>query len=491
MNPNTADIVAKLWREAKTLQGAGISILHYVNELTYLLFLKMLEETNQAGLIPAAYSWSELSKAEGGDQLRYYKKLLLDLGDPKIVHNPMVLAIFTDAITHLREPKDLKTLTTNIDKIDWFTVREDGLGDMYEGLMQKVMSDTKSKAGQYFTPRALIDSIVRLVKPQAGEIVQDPAAGTAGFLIAADSYIKDATDDLFKLSQEQGNFQRHQAFRGHEWVPDTHRLCVMNMLLHGIESLVGCEDSCAPQGEVLGRADLILTNPPFNKMPSNTNRPDFTLTAGERVGPMPFLEHTIRSLKPGGRCAIVMPDNILFGDGAGAELRRFLMVNCNLHTILRLPTGIFYAQGVKTNVLFFTRVTDKIYPANHTTHATKDVWFYDLRSNMPSFGKTNALTAAHFAEFEAAFGPDPHGGSAREDAGEAGRWRCLSREAITARGDNLDWTWLRDESGDPEDSMTEPDEIAAAITGHLRAALDEIEGLAEDLDSASLVEAAE
>jgi len=491
MNPNTAGIVAKLWREAKTLQGAGISILHYVNELTYLLFLKMLEETNQAGLIPTAYSWSELSKAEGGDQLRYYKKLLLDLGDPKIVHNPMVLAIFTDAITHLREPKDLKTLTTNIDKIDWFTAREDGLGDMYEGLMQKVMSDTKSKAGQYFTPRALIDSIIRIVKPQAGEIVQDPAAGTAGFLIAADRYIKDATDDLFKLSEDQGRFQRRLAFRGHEWVPDTHRLCVMNMLLHGIDSLVGCEDSCAPQGEALGKADLILTNPPFNKMPSNTNRPDFTLMAGERVGPMPFLEHAIRSLKPGARCAIVMPDNILFGDGTGAELRRFLMVNCNLHTVLRLPTGIFYAQGVKTNVLFFTRVTDKIYPANHTTHATRAVWFYDLRSNMPSFGKTNALTVAHFAAFEDVFGTDPHGGSAREDAGEAGRWRCLSREAITARGDNLDWTWLRDESGDPEDAMTEPDEIAAAIMGHLRAALDEIEGLAEELDAVPLVEAAE
>jgi type I restriction enzyme M protein len=491
MNPNTADIVAKLWREAKTLQGAGISIMHYVNELTYLLFLKMLEETDQTALVPSAYSWTELSKAEGGDQLRYYKKLLLDLGDPEIVQNPMVLAIFTDAITHLREPKDLKMLTTNIDKIDWFTAREDGLGDMYEGLMQKVMSDTKSKAGQYFTPRALIDSIIRLIKPQAGEIVQDPAAGTAGFLIAADRYVKDATDDLFKLSEVQGRFQRREAFRGHEWVPDTRRLCAMNMLLHGIESLVGCEDSCAPQGESLGRADVILTNPPFNKMPSNVNRPDFTLTAGERVGPMPFLEHAIRSLKTGGRCAIVMPDNILFGDGTGADLRRFLMVNCDLHTILRLPTGIFYAQGVKTNVMFFTRVTDRVYPANHKVQATEAVWFYDLRTNMPSFGKTNALTAQHFEEFERLFGPDPKGGSEREEGGEASRWRKLTRDQIAARGDNLDWTWLRDESGDPEDEMTEPDEIAAAIMGHLRAALEDIEGLAEELNAAPMVEAAE
>lgn len=356
MNPNTAEIVAKLWREAKTLQGGGVSILHYVNELTYLLFLKMLEETGQTALIPPAYSWTELSKAEGGDQLRYYRKLLLDLGDPKIVQNPMVLAIFTDAQTAISKPVDLKRLTTNIDKIDWFTAKEDGLGDMYEGLMQKVMSDTKSKAGQYFTPRALIDSIIRLIQPKPGEVIQDPATGTGGFLIAADRYIKDATDDLFKLSEDQSRFQRRQAFRGHEFVKDTRRLCVMNMLLHGIESLVGCEDSCAPEGEGLGRADLILTNPPFNKMPGTVNRPDFTLTAGERVGPMPFLEHAVRMLKPGGRCAIVVPDGILYHEGTSEDLRRFLMVNCNLHTILRLPTGIFYAQGVKTNVLFFTRV---------------------------------------------------------------------------------------------------------------------------------------
>lgn len=451
----------------------------------------MLEETNRTTLIPAAYSWSELSRTEGGDQLRYYKNLLLDLGDPEIIHNSMVLAIFTDAMTHLREPRDLKALTASIDRIDWFSAREDRLSDMYEGLMQKVMSDSKSKAGQYFTPRPLIDSIIRLIQPQPGEIVQDPAAGTGGFLIAADRAIKDRTDDLFALSEAQGNFQRRQAFRGHEWVPDTRRLCVMNMLLHGIESLVDSADTCSPAGEALGRADVILTNPPFNKMSGNVNRPDFTLMAGERVGPMPFLEHVIRMLKPGGRCAIVMPDNILFGDGLGTELRRFLMVNCNLHTVLRLPTAIFYAQGVKTNVLFFTRVTDRIYPADHAAQATKAVWFYDLRSNMPSFGKTSPLTPAHFSEFETLFGPDPMGTAPRQDQGEAGRWRQLSREQIEARGDNLDWTWLRDESGDPEDDLTDPDEIAAAIMAHLRAALEEIEALSDELDATPTREATE
>jgi len=265
----------------------------------------------------------------------------------------------------------------------------------------------------------------------------------------------------------------------------------MNMLLHGIESLVACEDSCAPQGETLGKADLLLTNPPFNKMSGNVNRPDFTITATERVGPMPFLEHAIRMLKKGGRCAIVMPDNILFGDGVGTELRRFLMVNCNLHTILRLPTGIFYAQGVKTNVLFFSRVTSKVYPASHKAQATKAVWFYDLRANMPSFGKTNALTDQHFEEFERLYGPDPLGGSDRKELDKETRWRKLTRDQIAERGDNLDWSWLRDESGDAEDDMTEPDEIAAAIMGHLRAALDEIEALSEELEDSTAVEAAE
>ncbi|CUH45463.1 class I SAM-dependent DNA methyltransferase [Ruegeria atlantica] len=491
MNPNTAEIVAKLWRECKTLQSAGVSYSNYVNELTYLLFLKMLEETGKESRLPNGHSWRKLATTEGGDQLRYYKAMLLELGDPEETKDPVTLAIFTDAMTHLREPKDLKTLTTNIDKLDWYTAREDGLGDLYEGLLEKTTSATKSKAGQYFTPRALIDSIIRLIKPKAGEVVQDPAAGTGGFLIAADQYIKDRTDNLFKLSEAEGNFQRKQAFQGHEWVPDTHRLCVMNMLLHGIESIVGCEDTCAPQGEAMGNADVILTNPPFNKMSGNVNRPDFTITAGERVGPMPFLEHAIRNLKKGGRCAIVMPDNILFGDGTGTELRRFLMVNCNLHTILRLPTGIFYAQGVKTNVLFFNRVTKKDFPADHSEQATKDVWFYDLRANMPSFGKTNALATKHFEEFEGLYGDDALGGSNRKEQGDDGRWRKLTREQITERGDNLDWSWLRDESGDPEDDMTEPDEIAAAIMGHLRAALDEIEALSEELEETTEIEAAE
>ncbi len=469
----TSDIVAKLWKECKTLQSAGVSYHNYVTELTFLLFLKMLEETKQEKRIPNGYCWAELAKREGVEQLDYYRSMLLSLGNAKKTTDPVVLAIFTDAQTHLRLPKDLKALTTAIDKLDWFSAREDGLGDLYEGLLEKTTSATKTKAGQYFTPRSLIDCIVRLIKPQAGEVVQDPAAGTGGFLIAADHYIKDHTDNLYALKKAQVHFQKHNAFVGNEWVQDTHRLCLMNLILHGIQSPIACADTLSAAGGELGQADVVLTNPPFNKMSGTVNRLDFSITAGERVGPMPFLEHVVRALKPGGRAAVVMPDNILFGNGTGTALRTWLMDLCDLHTILRLPTGIFYAQGVKTNVLFFTR-------GHKDRSSTKAVWFYDMRADMPAFGKTVPLTVKHFAEFEAAFGKDASGKGKRKDQGEGGRFRCFTREQIRERNDNLDVTWLRDDGTDLESLLTEPDEIAAAIVGHLRNALEEIESIADE-----------
>lgn len=470
----TGDIVAKLWRECKTLQSAGVSYHNYVTELTFLLFLKMLEETEQEKRIPNGYCWAELAKREGVEQLDYYRSMLLSLGNAKKTKDPVVLAIFTDAQTHIRLPKDLKALTTAIDKLDWFSAREDGLGDLYEGLLEKTTSATKTKAGQYFTPRPLIDCIVRVLKPQAGELVQDPAAGTGGFLIAADRYIKDHTDNLYKLRKAEAHFQKHNAFVGYEWVQDTHRLCLMNLILHGIQSPVACADTLSASGAELGQSNIVLTNPPFNRMSGTVNRPDFSVTAAERVGPMPFLEHVVRALKPGGRAAIVMPDNILFGSGTGAELRSWLMELCDLHTILRLPTGIFYAQGVNTNVLFFTRgKTDR---AN-----TKITWFYDLRADMPAFGKTVPLTGKHFADFETAYGKDPLGKAKRKDQGEAGRFRSFTRDQLRERGDNLDISWLRDETSTSEDQLTEPEDIGAAIIAHLRKALDAIESLTDEL----------
>ncbi len=488
---STTDIVAKLWSLCHVLRDDGVTYNEYVTELTFLLFLKMLEETGRESRLPKGYRWGELAKREGLDQLDYYKRLLLDLGKPE-TKDSLVRAIFTDAQTRLRKPTNLKALTSNIDQLDWFSAREEGLGNLYEGLLEKNASDKKSGAGQYFTPRPLIDCIIRLVKPQAGETVQDPAAGTAGFLVAADRYIKDHTDDLYKLPEQQAFFQRHNAFIGAELVPDTHRLCMMNLLLHGIEGGVELADTLSPDGERLSKADLVLTNPPFGtkKGGGRPTRSDFSVTADTSNKQLAFVEHIVRALKPGGRAAMVVPDNVLFEDGVGRRLRAWLMELCHLHTILRLPTGIFYAQGVKTNVLFFQRgKTDK---AN-----TKAVWVYDMRANMPAFGKTRPLTVEDFADFEAAYGKEPNGSTKRKDQGEDGRWRCFTRDQITARDDNLDISWLRDTEAEAEEQLTEPEDIAAAIAGHLKAALDEIEVLSEELepdtvdDTAAVVEAAE
>jgi type I restriction enzyme M protein len=487
----TADIVSKLWSLCHVLRDDGVTYNEYVTELTFLLFLKMLQETGKEDRLPRQYRWGELAKREGLDQLDYYKRLLLDLGKPD-TKDGLVRAIFTDAQTRLRKPTNLKALTSSIDQLDWFSAREEGLGNLYEGLLEKNASDKKSGAGQYFTPRPLIDCIVRLMKPQVGETVQDPAAGTAGFLVAADRYIKDHTDDLYKLSEQQVFFQRHNAFVGAELVPDTHRLCMMNLLLHGIEGGVELADTLSPDGERLPKADLVLTNPPFGtkKGGGRPTRSDFSVTADTSNKQLAFVEHIVRALKPGGRAAMVVPDNVLFEDNTGRRLRTWLMDLCNLHTILRLPTGIFYAQGVKTNVLFFLRgKTDK---AN-----TKAVWVYDMRANMPAFGKTRPLTVEDFAEFEGVYGDDPNGGAKRKDQVEEGRWRCFRRDDIKARNDNLDIAWLRDTEAEAEEQLTEPEDIAAAIIGHLKAALEEIETLSEELvpdsvdEAASVVEAAE
>ncbi|MBU0584013.1 MAG: type I restriction-modification system subunit M [Alphaproteobacteria bacterium] len=478
----TTDIVSKLWGLCNVLRDDGVTYNEYVTELTYLLFLKMLEETGRENRLPEGYRWGALAKREGMEQLDYYKAMLLDLGKAK---DGLVSAIFTDAQTRLRKPTNLKALTSNIDQLDWFSAREEGLGNLYEGLLEKNASDKKSGAGQYFTPRPLIDCIVRLMKPQPGETVQDPAAGTAGFLVAADRYIKDHTDDLYKLPEAQAFFQRHNAFVGAELVPDTHRLCMMNLLLHGIEGGVELIDTLSPDGATLPRANLVLTNPPFGtkKGGGRPIRSDFSVTADTSNKQLAFVEHIVRALKPNGRAAVVVPDNVLFEDNTGRRLRTWLMDLCNLHTILRLPTGIFYAQGVKTNVLFFQRgKTDK---AN-----TKAVWVYDMRANMPAFGKTRPLTVADFTDFESTYGSDPNGGAERMEQGEDGRWRIFSREIIAARKDNLDITWLRDTVAEAEEALTEPEDIAAAIIGHLKAALDEIETLSEEIEPDRVEEAA-
>ncbi len=476
---STSDIVQRLWNLCHVLRDDGITYHQYVSELTWLLFLKMAEETDTEANLPAGWRWADLKKEDGSDQLKFYRSLLLHLGTEA---QGRVQAIYANANTSLRQPRNLATLVKAIDELDWYSAREEGLGDMYEGLLERNANEVKSGAGQYFTPRVLIESMVDLVRPQPGEIISDPAAGTLGFITRADQYIKAQHDDLFALPEAAQVFQRTRAYYAVELVPDTRRLALMNAMLRGIESEVLLGDTLSPVGKDLPASDVILSNPPFGskKGAGGGNRDDLTFPTNNKQ--LAFLQHIYRNLKPGGRAAVVLPDNVLFEDGVGQKVRTDLMDKCDLHTILRLPTGIFYAQGVKTNVLFFTKGKATGGKVKDTGN-TQAVWVYDLRTNLPAFGKRTPFTRAHLAEFEAAYGPDVHGQSPRVDQGETGRFRKFSRAEIKARGDNLDLSWLRDESQGRAEDLPEPEAIAAEILGHLQTATEEIQALLELLAS--------
>lgn len=486
MNPS-AELVNRLWRLCALLRKDGVTYQQYVTELTYLLFLKMASEQKDESRIPESYRWGAIKAANEAEVLNVYKRALIDLGDVTKVSDRSVVAIFQNASTIVREPANLRRLIDAIDGLHWFTSERDAFGVAYEGLLQKMAEETKRGAGQYFTPRVLIDVMVELMRPRIGEVIQDPAAGTGGFLIAADRYMRAETDDYFELSPAKQKFQLGQAIRGIENVPDTFRLLLMNLYLHKIDpDYLDLGDTLSPKGseERFKNADLILTNPPFGPAGGPPTRDDLTLTDRVSSYQLPFVEHIIRALRLGGRAAVVLPDNVLFDGGRGKALRQRLMSWCNLHTILRLPTGIFYAQGVKTNVLFFTRSGEQA-PA---VDATEAVWVYDMRAGAPAYGKTKPLQPADFDAFIAAFRGDPLGNANREDQGETGRFRKFTRAAIAARDDNLDISWLRDDPDIGEDSLSEPDDIAAAIIGHLRAALQEIEAVSEELAEPEAIE---
>jgi type I restriction enzyme M protein len=474
MPTSTSDIVQRLWNLCHVLRDDGITYHQYVTELTFLLFLKMMKETGAESRLPYGCRWSDLEKKSGVEQLTFYRKMLIDLGEQG---KGRVQDIFAGASTSLKEPRNLNKVITAIDELSWYDARVEGFGDLYEGLLEKNAGEKKSGAGQYFTPRPLIDAMVELVKPQAGEVVQDPAAGTGGFLIAADRYVKKHTNGLSTLGVRAQRFQIEEAFVGLELVPETQRLAVMNLLLHDIEAKLNQGDTLSATGEALGKADVILTNPPFGtkKGGGAATRGDFTYPTSNKQ--LAFLQHIYRGLQAGGRAAVVLPDNVLFEENTGAQIRSDLMDKCDLHTILRLPTGIFYAQGVKTNVLFFTKG-----PAGKEKGNTKAVWVYDMRANMPSFGKRTPFTREHFAEFEKAYGPDPLGKSKRKDLGEEGRFRKYTREEIKERGDNLDISWLKDESAQDADDLPEPEEIAAEILEKLQLAVVEIQDLSRLLE---------
>ena len=496
MRKITTDIVGKLWNLCNVLKDDGVTYHQYVTELTYLLFLKMAQETNEESKLILSRPdkdgklekvqgtlWRDLVNTAALERLRVYEDSLRDYAR---YGSGMVQEIYANSSTFIKKPVTLSKLVAEIDKLHWYSVHREDLGDLYEGLLEKNANEKKSGAGQYFTPRVLIDSMVRVMKPTLEDVIQDPAAGTGGFLIAANHYLRTHTDPDSWTEAQQRKY-RNGTFFGMEHVQDTHRLALMNLMLHGIDGGISYGDTLGDDGERLCKqgATLILTNPPFGTkkgggLPSRT---DFTYPTSNKQ--FAFLQHIYRGLKPGGRAAVVLPDNVLFESNVGTDIRRDLMEKCNLHSILRLPTGIFYAQGVKTNVLFFTRgETDK--------GNTKEVWVYDLRANMEQFGKRTQLSDKHFQEFEAAFGDDPIGSSnslaKRTDTGNGGRFRKFTREEIATRGDSLDIAWLKDDSTIDAQGLPEPALLAQTAIIELEGALEELRGILEELGEEELAE---
>lgn len=463
----TQEIVSKLWNLCNVLRDDGITYHQYVTELTYILFLKMAKETETEDQIPAEYRWDELTKRSGIELKKFYKELLSYLGDNC---TGRIREIYQGSATNIDEPKNLEKIITSIDGLDWYSAKEEGLGNLYEGLLEKNANEKKSGAGQYFTPRVLIDVMIRLMKPQPGERCNDPACGTFGFMIAAHRYVKEKTDDFYNLDADTAEFERKEAFTGCELVHDTHRLALMNAMLHDIEGKITLGDTLSSIGMGMKDYDLVATNPPFGtkKGGERATRDDFTFQTSNKQ--LNFLQHIYRSLKADGkaRAAVVLPDNVLFADGEGERIRVDLMDKCNLHTVLRLPTGIFYAQGVKTNVLFFTRgKSDK--------GNTKEVWFYDLRTNMPSFGKTNPLKMEDFAGFEVAYEAEDR--TKVEDE----RWSVFTREQIAEKGNSLDLGLIRDESIVDYEDLPDPIESGEEAIAQLEEAVDLLQSVVNEL----------
>lgn len=396
MSDQTSKIVDKLWKYCDILRDDGVSYLEYVTELTYLLYLKMLEETGGDNKYFEAERWKHLISQNGISQYNSYRKMLIDLGNSK---DQRTKSIFSNANTSINKPANLNLLISNINSLDWYSAKLEGLGDLYEGLLEKNASEGKKGAGQYFTPRCLIDTIIELMKPTYGEIIQDPAAGTGGFLIAADRHIKKQTNDLFDLTQKEQLFQKNKAYFGIELVPDAHRLGLMNLALHDIDSQFICGDSLSSIGANIPKADLIITNPPFGNKKGGSEqeiRDDLTFKTSNKQ--LNFLQHIYNNLKPGGRAAVVLPDNVLFVSN-GRKIREDFFKKCKLHTVLRLPFGIFYAGGIRTNVIFFDKKNEK-------ESQNKFIWYYDMRTNHKIYSKTNPLTNKDFEHFKLSYSTD-------------------------------------------------------------------------------------
>ena len=456
-NNTEQSIIKKVWTLATTLSGQGVGFTDYITQLTYLLFLKMDKENRELGeesAIPEGYQWEELTALDGTDLLMQYEETLDFLSR----QDNLIGTIFTKAQNKIDKPVYLKKVITMIDEEDWL-LEGDVKGAIYESILERNGQDKKSGAGQYFTPRPLIKAMVDCARPKITETVCDPACGTGGFLLAAFDYMKNQSQD-----KEKREFLRNEALSGTDNTALVVTLASMNLYLHGIgtdRSPIICADSLEKQPEKL--FDVILANPPFGTRPAGSvdiQRDDFiTETKNNQLN---FLQHIMMSLRNGGRAAVVLPDNVLF-EGSGEAIRRKLLTDFNLHTILRLPTGIFYAQGVKANVLFFTK-----------GEPTRDVWFYDYRTGVKHTLANNKLERRHLDDFVACYNPDNI--SARTETYNVetepnGRWRKYPAEELLKRDKtSLDITWMKIEDTDDRtlaelmaDIETKSNNIASAV----------------------------
>ena len=485
-------IVQKLWNYCNVLRDDGMSYGDYVEQLTYLLFLKMADERtkpphNQLSIVPEECGWNSLIKRDGDELFDHYRHILEKLGNEK----GLLALIFNKSQNKFQDPTKLRRLIVDlIDKENWSMMSADVKGDAYEGLLEKNAQDVKTGAGQYFTPRPLIAGIVDVMAPKPGETVCDPACGTGGFILAAHDYV---VAHYPHMTTDQKKKLKENTFKGIELVQGVARLCAMNLLLHGIgsqeyEPIVVTDSLAADPGE---RFELVLTNPPFGKKSSITivaddgkavkeretyERDDFWATTSNKQ--LNFLQHVKTLLKIGGRAAIVVPDNVLFEGGAGDTVRRKLLHECDVHTLLRLPTGLFYAQGVKANVLFF----DKKQASE--TPWTKKLWIYDLRINKHFTLKTDPLKREDLDEFVKRYNPENR--YQREptwsESNPNGRWRAYDYEELINRDKaSLDIFWLRDESLEESDNLPDPDVLAQEIVEDLEAALEQFREIAVDL----------
>lgn len=442
---NTQSLTKKVWNLATTLAGQGIGFTDYITQLTYLLFLKMDDENVQTfgedSAIPEGYRWGDLIDLDGLDLVKQYEDTLEELSG----QDNLIGTIYTKAQNKIDKPVYLKKVITLINEESWLVMDGDVKGAIYESILEKNGQDKKSGAGQYFTPRSLIQAMVDVACPQIGETVCDPACGTGGFLLAAYDYMKPQSSDKAKQ-----DFLRNNALHGYDNTALVVTLASMNLYLHGIgtdRSPIICQDSLEKAPSTL--VDVILANPPFGTRPAGSveiDRQDFYVET--KNNQLNFLQHMMVMLKNGGRAAVVLPDNVLFEGGAGEAIRKELLKNFNLHTILRLPTGIFYAQGVKANVLFFTKGTP-----------TKDIWFFDYRTGVKHTLATNPMLRHHLDEFVECYKADNI--NARTETYNAetnpnGRWRKYDADEVMKRDKtSLDISWIKLNDDDNDMSLAE------------------------------------